>query len=160
MRRSRVAHGDAFRRSPKSFERIKGPGFRTEDVDDEVEVIEQDPTSVIAAFDVCGLYAFAAERFLNGIGDRLNLARVLPGRWPAVLVPEISLMRVCVEESQHRRYWRRHVETMPADVASDARRHHAVDRFAGADAATDIGGGHIWCLGLHRQDGRPRRIRD
>ena len=58
MRPSRVGDRDPFRRPPQPLKRVKGPGFRAEDVHDEVEVIQQDPARAIAAFDVRRLDAF------------------------------------------------------------------------------------------------------
>ena len=66
-------------------------------------------------------------------------------------------MRVCVEVSQDRRYWRRHVQMVPADMAGDTRRHEPINRFAGADAPPNVGGRHIGSVGLHRMHSRCAR---
>ena len=47
-------------------------------MDDEVEVVEQNPAGAVAAFDMCGFHAFGAERFLDCVGDGVNLPRVVP----------------------------------------------------------------------------------
>ena len=60
-----------------------------------------------------------------------------------------------MEESQDRRYWRRHVQMMPADMAGDTRRHQPVNQFAGADAPANVSGRRIWRRRLDRKD--PRR---
>ncbi len=59
MRRRRFRHRDAFRRPPEPFERIERARLGAEDVDDEVEVVEQDPSGAVAAFDVRGLDALS-----------------------------------------------------------------------------------------------------
>jgi len=79
MWRSGIRDSNSLRRSPEALERIEGTGFRAEYVHDEVEVVEQHPSRTVAAFDVRGLDSFGAERFLDGIRDGLDLARILAG---------------------------------------------------------------------------------
>ena len=79
MRRRRIGNRDPIRRPPQPLQCIECSAFRAEDVDDEVEVVEQNPSRFVAAFDVRGFHALRRERFPNRVRDRMNLSGVLPG---------------------------------------------------------------------------------
>src|SRR5712692_2304119 len=62
--------------APEPFERIEGARVGTEDVNDEIEVVQQDPSGAIVALDVRRLQPAGGLGLLYRIGDRLDLARI------------------------------------------------------------------------------------
>src|SRR5205814_1787407 len=58
-------HLNTFSVAPQPFESIEGAGFRRKDVDDEIEVVEEDPLGAVVAFDVRRSRAAGRERFEN-----------------------------------------------------------------------------------------------
>jgi Uma2 family endonuclease len=89
-----IGNVDPLRAAPESFERIERSRFWTEDVHDEVEVVEKNPARLLAALYMRWFHTALGKRILNRIGDRVNLADVLAGgdhevirkpiRWPEV----------------------------------------------------------------------------
>src|SRR5207249_7278876 len=62
---------------PESFERIEIAALAAEDVDDEVEIIEQDPLGLLDALgQMRPLAEFGPERLFDEIRDRIDLPRV------------------------------------------------------------------------------------
>src|SRR5215203_1774430 len=68
-----VADVDSLRVAPEAFQRIKAARLWSEDVDDEAEVIHQEPVGAVVPFDVCRAKLRRAERFLHRVGYRLHL---------------------------------------------------------------------------------------
>src|SRR5665647_1412306 len=69
---------DALGAAPQPLERIELTPFAAEDVDHEVEVVEQHPIGALESLDVRRPHLLLPERLLDGIGNRLDLPRVLP----------------------------------------------------------------------------------
>ena len=74
-----VADLDPLGIAPQPLERVELARLRREDVDDEVEVVHQDPLGAVVALDVRRPHLRGAQRLLDGVGDRLHLPRVLSG---------------------------------------------------------------------------------
>ena len=71
-----VVELNSRRFAPQPLERVELSCVRREDVDDEVEVIEQDPLRALVALDVSRSHLDGLETFLDGIGNGMYLSRV------------------------------------------------------------------------------------
>src|SRR5438874_2126628 len=67
---------DALGGSPESLESVEQTRLSRENVDDEIEVVEQDPFGSIVAFDVRRLGPVFRKRFHDAVGDGANLPGV------------------------------------------------------------------------------------
>src|SRR5262245_12200965 len=101
---------DPFRVAPQAFERVELPRRGRAAVEDEIEVVDEDPLCPIVALDERRLRAAAAERLLDGVGDRLDLPDVGPGADDE----EIGERR-CLAEIEHE-----HVERLLLERGGDS----------------------------------------
>ena len=65
--------------SPRPFQRVERAGLRREDVDDEREVVHQDPLGAVVSLDVRGANLRRAQCLFDGVSDCLHLPRALSG---------------------------------------------------------------------------------
>jgi len=74
-RRTRVGEIEKWRVSPESLDSVKGSFLADEDVNHEVEVVHEHPLGPLTALDVRRFQPVVPdEPFLDGVGDRQNLA--------------------------------------------------------------------------------------
>ena len=71
---------DAVRVAPQPLEAVEDARLGREHVDDEIEVVEQNPFGAVVAFDVRRLDPLVGERFHHAVRDRAHLPRVRAGR--------------------------------------------------------------------------------
>ena len=71
-----VGGGKALGGFPEAFKFVIAAGFFRENVDDEVDVVEQDPLGLTITLYMRGVKAVALQAELDLIGDGLNLARI------------------------------------------------------------------------------------
>jgi len=65
---------------PEPLERVEGPALAAEDVDDEVEVVEQNPFRLVGAFgERRPLRELFLQRLANRIGNRRDLPWIATG---------------------------------------------------------------------------------
>ena len=57
--------------APQPFEIVKLSRLARENVDDEIDVVQQDPFAFLLSFDMEGTDSLFAESFVNAFSDRL-----------------------------------------------------------------------------------------